>query len=49
MTDVSRYQEFILDPAGEHALSISERSVAKRGVDNHLIFGVSKAFELSVR
>ena len=30
MTDVSRYQEFILDPAGEHALTISERSVAKR-------------------
>ena len=30
MTDVSRYQEFILDLAGEHALSISERSVAER-------------------
>ena len=42
-------QEFILDLAGEHALSVSESSVAQRRVDHDFVFCVGKTFELPVR
>ena len=49
MANMSRDQELILDLAGEQAFAISERSVSKRGVDDHLVFALGKALELPLR